>query len=83
MTNYYDKIELSLTETVEAIQEAKRKKFFHIRNAWYWEKEQEKASLAHEEEKRLNRMKSAQLKSLNIGSPHPSENAQHVKQPKN
>jgi hypothetical protein len=55
----YDEIELSLEETVAAIEEGKRKKFFHLRSADYWKAEEQKAIDAHEEEKRLNRLKSS------------------------
>lgn len=37
MNNYYENIELSLQETVDAIREGQKKKYFHEKNKSYWE----------------------------------------------
>lgn len=79
MATIYDSVILDESD----LHQARVRKYFILRNAPYWEQQQNLAELNHEEEKRLNRIKSAQSRSLNISSLHPSENAQHVKQPKN
>jgi hypothetical protein len=41
---YYDHIKLSLEETIAAIEEGKRKKYFHEKSKAYWE-QQEKSKV--------------------------------------
>jgi thymidylate synthase len=40
--SYYEHIQLSLEETVQAIEEGKKKKYFHEKNKSYWEEQEKK-----------------------------------------
>ncbi|HSA83775.1 MAG TPA: hypothetical protein VLF20_02725 [Patescibacteria group bacterium] len=40
MNDYYNDVELSLQETVDAIREGQKKKYFHEKNKSYWEKQE-------------------------------------------
>lgn len=63
----YDHIELTESEISEALREGKIKKYFRLKNYDYWLAQEAKAIENHEEEKRLNRIKSSQLRTLNKG----------------
>lgn len=54
----YESIELTEEETKDAILEGKKKKYFYLKSKDYWIEQEQKAIENHEEEKRLNRIKS-------------------------
>lgn len=64
MPTIYDSIELTETEIQEALFEAKKKKWFHLRAVAYWEEQKQNGVANHEEKKRVKREKYAQLKAL-------------------
>lgn len=64
MNDYYNDVELSLQETVDAIREGQKKKYFHLKSKDYWIREGQKGVEKKEEEKRLKREKAAQVRAI-------------------
>lgn len=65
MATIYDSVILDEAETQAALHEGRVKKYFHLKSRDYWLAQEQKAIDNHEEEKRLNRIKSAQLRNQN------------------
>ena len=58
MNDFYSNIILNDEETEAAIFEGKKRKYFLEKNKDYWIEQEKKGIENHEEEKRLNRIKS-------------------------
>lgn len=65
---YYDSIELTPEEIEQALIEARKKKFFHLRNADYWKDQIQNGIDANEEEKKSKRDAYRQAKEASSGS---------------
>jgi hypothetical protein len=61
---YYEHIELSFEETVQAIEEARKKKYFHEKNKPYWQEKQRLAAEDQENEKISRRKKPQTIPTL-------------------
>ena len=61
--SYYEHIQLTLEETIKAIEEGRRKKYFHEKNKDYWEQQEKQAIERAEEDKRIAKLKRASLRS--------------------